>query len=110
MSTDGETHPFIFSLYLGLVPLQSSLKQLWADKSGPWVLWPHGAQPLSSWIIPPWNKCTGVTGLTGNRGMMSVQGTPGSFFPALSNSLNFTIVTKLSDMEQMAGIIYAVIV
>ncbi|KAM4785509.1 peroxisome biogenesis factor 13 isoform 2-T2 [Cyanocitta cristata] len=78
----GETHPF--SLYLGLVPLQSSVKQLWADKSVPWVLWPHGAQPLSSWIISPWNKCTGVTGLTGNRGMMSVQGTPASFLPALS--------------------------
>lgn len=101
MSTGGETHPFLFSLCLGLVPLQSSLKQLWADKSVPWVLWPHGAWPLSSWIISPWSKCTGVTGLTGgNRGMMSVQGTPGSLLPALSKSLNFTIVTKVSDWSK----------
>lgn len=83
MSTGGETHPFPF-LYLGLVPLQSNLKQLWADKSVPWVLWPRGAQPLSSWIISPWNKCTGVTGLTGNRDIMSVKGIPASFLPALS--------------------------
>lgn len=97
MSTGGETHPVLFSSFIGLVPLQRGLKQLWADKSVPWVLWPCGAQPLNSWIISPWNKCTGVTGLTGDRGMISVQGTPGSFLPALSNSLNFTIVTKLSS-------------
>lgn len=75
-----------------------------------WVLWARGAQPWSSWVISPWNKWTGVTGLTGNRDMMAVQATPGSFLPALScwSSLNFTIVTKIIRLGQMTRIVYAV--